>query len=253
MKLSESSAVVTGGASGLGEAAVRSLIAHGVDCVVVDLDAERGQRLASEFPERVSFVRADVTDAESMQGVVDAERRCPLRVMVNCAFLPGSGGGVLKRSGQPHDLNMFRRVMEVNVVGVFNCTRLGAAAIARTTPPVSGERGVIINVASIAAFDGQAGQAAYATSKAAVVGLTLPAARDLERFGIRVVTIAPGTFATPAVAALDQRYRDSLTEFALAPDRLGDPAEFGGLVAEICRNSYLNGNTIRLDGGARLH
>jgi NAD(P)-dependent dehydrogenase (short-subunit alcohol dehydrogenase family) len=252
MKLAESSAVVTGGASGLGEAAVRSLIAHGADCVVVDLDAERGHRLASEFPEHVSFVRADVTDAEGMQGVVDAERRYPLRVMVNCAFLPGSGG-VLKRSGQPHDLDMFRRVMEVNVVGVFNCTRLGAAAIARTTPLVSGERGVIINIASIAAFDGQAGQAAYATSKAAVVGLTLPAARDLERFGIRVVTIAPGTFATPAVAALDQRCRDSLTEFALAPGRLGDPAEFGGLVAEICRNSYLNGSTIRLDGGARLH
>jgi NAD(P)-dependent dehydrogenase (short-subunit alcohol dehydrogenase family) len=220
--------------------------------VVVDLDAERGERLAAEFPDQVSFARADVVDAAAIQEVVDAERRYPLRAMVNSAFVPGIGGGVLKGSGRPHDLDEFRRAMEVNVVGVFNCTRLGAAAIAKASLLSGGERGVIINVASIAAFDGQAGQAAYATSKAAVVGLTLPAARDLKGFGIRVVTIAPGTFLTPAVAVLNDEYREHLAEVALAPGRLGDPADFGGLVVEVCRNSYLNGSTIRLDGGARL-
>ncbi|SNQ50254.1 putative enzyme [Frankia canadensis] len=251
MDLSTSSAVVTGGASGLGAATVRCLVAAGIDTTIVDLDVDRGERLAVELGERAHFWQADITDPQAVEAVVGAPREIPLRIMVNCAFVPG-GARLVGLDGQAHDLAMFRRTIEVNLIGTFNCLRLGAAAIARTPPLDGGERGVIVNTSSIAAFDGTEGQCAYAAAKAGVAGLTLPAARDLRGLGIRVVTIAPGTFATPPVTGLPQQILDAYTRAALAPGRLGDPAEFGRFVLHACENSYLNGDTVRLDGGARL-
>jgi NAD(P)-dependent dehydrogenase (short-subunit alcohol dehydrogenase family) len=251
MDLQNSSALVTGGASGLGEAAVRCLAAAGVHCTIVDLNRERGAALAKELGSLAHFNYADVTDADAIGAAVDAEREFPLRIVVNCAFLPG-GQRVVSRKGEPHDLALYRRLIEVNLIGTFNCMRLGAAAIAKAAPLADGERGVVVNTASIVAFDGQEGQVAYAAAKAALVGMTLPAARDLRCHGIRVVTIAPGTFLTPPVAAAPQAIRDIFTESVLTPGRLGYPEEFGQFVVHACQNSYMNGETFRLDGGARL-
>src|SRR5262245_55234374 len=250
MKLSGSVALVTGGASGLGAATVRALVAGGARAVIVDRDEARGQQLAAELGQ--TFAKADVTDAAQVEAAVaQASSLGPLRVVVSCAGV-GWASRTLDKTGKPHDLELFKTVVGVNLVGTFNVLRLGAAAIAKTDPLDHGERGVIVNTASVAAFDGQIGQIAYSASKAGVAGMTLPAARDLAPAGIRVVTIAPGLFDTPMLGALPADKRAALAADVVFPKRLGDPAEYGDLVVAIAHNAYVNGETIRLDGALRM-
>ena len=250
MKLSGTVALVTGGASGLGAATVRRLTAGGARVVIVDRDEARGQALARELG--TVFARADVTDAAQLEAAVAAAAQLgALRVAVSCAGV-GYVGRTLDRTGKPHDLDAFKAVIGVNLIGTFNVLRLAAAAIAKADPLEHGERGVIVNTASVAAFDGQIGQIAYTASKAGVAGMTLPAARDLAPAGIRVVTIAPGIFDTPMLGALPEDRRAALATDVVFPKRLGDPAEYGALVAAIVETGYLNGETIRLDGGIRM-
>ncbi|HXG41153.1 MAG TPA: 3-hydroxyacyl-CoA dehydrogenase [Dehalococcoidia bacterium] len=244
--------LVTGGASGLGEATVRRLLGAGSRVVIVDRDVARGEALARELGEVALFAQADITDEASTAAAIEkAVSLGPLRAVVHCAGI-GWAGRVLGRDGTPHDLGRFRMVIEVNLVGTFNVLRLAAAAMAKNEPTAEGERGVIINTASVAAFDGQIGQAAYATSKAGVVGLTLTAARDLASLGIRVVTIAPGIFDTPLFRLMPEPQRQALAEHVPFPRRLGRPEEFALLAESIIRNPYLNGETIRLDGALRM-
>jgi len=250
MKLSGTVALVTGGASGLGAATARRLAAGGAKVVLVDRDEERGGPLAAELGG--AFARADVTEASQVEAAIaQAAQLGPLRVAVSCAGV-GWAARTLDKTGKPHDLDLFRTVIAINLVGTFNVLRLAAAAISRCEPLEHGARGVIVNTASVAAFDGQIGQIAYASSKAGVVGMTLPAARDLAPAGIRVVTIAPGIFDTPMLGALPQDKRAALAADVVFPKRLGDPAEYGALVAAIVDNDYLNGETIRLDGSLRM-
>jgi NAD(P)-dependent dehydrogenase (short-subunit alcohol dehydrogenase family) len=250
MELSGSVALVTGGASGLGAATARRLAAGGAKVVLVDRDAARGAALASELGG--VFAKADVTDAAQVEAAIaEAAALGPLRIAVSCAGV-GWASRTLDRTGKPHDLELFRTVVGINLVGTFNVLRLAAAAISRTEPLEHGARGVIVNTASVAAFDGQIGQIAYAASKAGVVGMTLPAARDLAPAGIRVVTIAPGIFDTPMLGALAEDRRAALAADVVFPRRLGDPAEYAALVAAIVENGYLNGETIRLDGALRM-
>jgi NAD(P)-dependent dehydrogenase (short-subunit alcohol dehydrogenase family) len=250
MELDGISAIITGGASGLGAATARALSAHGVRVTVFD----RNEAGAKEVAAAVSgdFVAGDVTVAEDCQRAVDqATGGGTLRLAVNCA---GTGwvGRVINRDGTPHDLKAFEFIQRLNVIGTFNVMTRAAAAIAQTEPGEDGERGLIVNTASVAAFDGQIGQLAYSASKGAIVGMTLPAARDLSVVGIRVLTIAPGLFDTPLLATLPEEQRDKLGESVLFPKRLGDPARYGQLVVEMARNPYLNAEVIRLDGGIRM-
>lgn len=250
MKLAGSVVLVTGGASGLGAATVRRLVAGGAKAVIVDRDEGRGQELARELD--AVFAQADVTDPAQVEAAVaQASALGPLRVAVSCAGV-GWAARTLDKTGKPHDLELFRTVIGINLVGTFNVLRLAAAAMAKTEPAEHGERGVIVNTASVAAFDGQIGQIAYAASKAGVAGMTLPAARDLSPVGIRVVTIAPGIFDTPMLGTLSEEVRAALAKDVVFPKRLGDPAEYGALVASIVETGYLNGETIRLDGGLRM-
>jgi len=250
MKLSGSVALVTGGASGLGAATVRRLVAGGACAVIVDRDEARGQALATELGQQ--FAKADVTDATQVEAAIQqASALGPLRVVVSCAGV-GWASRTLDKTGKPHDLELFKTVVGVNLVGTFNVLRLGAAAIAKTDALAHGERGVIVNTASVAAFDGQIGQIAYSASKAGVAGMTLPAARDLAPVGIRVLTIAPGIFDTPMLGALPEDKRAALAADVVFPKRLGSPDEYGALVAAIVDNGYLNGETIRLDGSLRM-
>jgi NAD(P)-dependent dehydrogenase (short-subunit alcohol dehydrogenase family) len=253
MKLVEGSvALVTGGASGLGAATIRRLFAAGARVVIVDRDEAKGAALAAELgAERAVFARTDVTDPLQVEAAIEAAAPLgTLRVAVSCAGV-GWAARTLDRTGKPHDLELFRTVIGINLIGTFNVLRLAAAAMAKNEP-VDGERGVIVNTASVAAFDGQIGQIAYASSKAGVVGMTLPAARDLAPSGIRVCTIAPGIFDTPMLAALPEDKRAALAADVVFPKRLGAPAEYGELVAAIVANGYLNGETIRLDGSLRM-
>ena len=252
MEISGAAALVTGGASGLGEATVRRLAAAGADVTIVDRNAELGEALAKELGGSAKFVSADVTKPEEVaEAVALAGESNPLRIAVNCA-----GVGIAMRSiakdGTPHDPGAFRFVLDVNLMGTFNVLTQAASAISKTEPLEDGERGVVVNTASIAAFDGQIGQLAYAASKGGVVGMTLPAARDLSAVGVRVVTIAPGTFDTPMLAMLPQEARDALGAGIPFPKRLGKPAEFGELVHSIVTISTLNGEVIRLDGALRM-
>jgi len=250
VQLQGSVVLVTGGASGLGAATVRRLVAGGARAVIVDRDATKGAALAAELG--AVFAAADVTDPAQVEAALaTAAELGPLRVVVSCAGV-GWASRTLDRAGKPHDLELFRTVVGVNLIGTFNVLRLAAAAIARTEPLAGGERGVIVNTASVAAFDGQIGQIAYAASKAGVAGMTLPAARDLAPVGIRVVTIAPGIFDTPMLGTLADDRRAALAADVVFPKRLGDPAEYGGLVASIVENGYLNGEIIRLDGALRM-
>ena len=250
MKLHGSVALVTGGASGLGAATARRLAAGGAKVVIVDRDEARGEALASELG--ATYCKADVTDAGQIEAAVaTAAGLGTLRVAVSCAGV-GWAARTLDRTGKPHDLELFKTVVGVNLIGTFNVLRLAAAAIAKAEPLEHGERGVIVNTASVAAFDGQIGQIAYAASKAGVAGMTLPAARDLAPVGIRVVTIAPGIFDTPMLGALPDDKRAALAADVVFPKRLGDPAEYGALVAAIIETGYLNGETIRLDGSLRM-
>jgi NAD(P)-dependent dehydrogenase (short-subunit alcohol dehydrogenase family) len=244
--------IVTGGASGLGAGTVRMLVDAGARVVVADLDAARGQALASDLGAGVRFVRTDVTDEASAQAAVDAARDAfgNLRGLVSCAGIV-HGEKVIGKDGA-HSLAGWRRAIDINLTGTFNVLRLAAVEIAKAEPNAGGERGVIVNTASVAAYDGQIGQAAYSASKAAIVGMTLPIARELARSGIRVMTIAPGTFETPMLASLPQDVRDSLGKMVPFPPRLGKPSEFAALVRAIIENPMLNGEVIRLDGAIRM-
>jgi len=244
-------AVVTGGASGLGLATARRLTKAGAGVVLLDLPTSAGEQVAAELGERVRFAPADVTDPASVAAALDlAEELGALRVVVNCAGI-GPPARVLGRGGV-HSLEAFAKVVSVNLIGTFNVLRLGAERIVRAEPLPGGERGVIVSTASVAAFDGQIGQAAYAASKGGVVGMTLPIARDLADKFIRVVTIAPGLFATPLLASLPQEAQDSLGRQTPHPSRLGDPDEYAALVEHIVANPMLNGEVIRLDGAIRM-
>jgi NAD(P)-dependent dehydrogenase (short-subunit alcohol dehydrogenase family) len=250
MQLSGSVALVTGGASGLGAATVRRLAAGGAKVVIVDRDETKGTALAGELGQ--TFAKADVTDPAQLEAAIaTASSLGAFRIAVSCAGV-GWASRTLDKTGKPHDLKLFETVVGINLVGTFNVLRLAAAAIAKSEPLAHGERGVIVNTASVAAFDGQIGQIAYAASKAGVAGMTLPAARDLAPAGIRVITIAPGLFDTPMLGALPEDKRAALAADVVFPKRLGDPAEYGALVAAIVENSYLNGETIRLDGSLRM-
>jgi len=241
------SALVTGGASGLGRATAELLLERGARVVIFDLPASAGAEVARELGAAATFVPGDVTSEDDARAAVAAAG--DLRIAVNCAGI-GSGARIVGRDG-PYPLERFRRVIEVNLVGTFNVLRLAAARMAELEP-VDGERGVIVNTASIAAFEGQVGQAAYSASKAGIVGLTICAARDLASALIRVCTIAPGTFDTPLLGGLDERFRQSLAEAIPHPRRLGRPPEYARLAAHIVENPVLNGETIRLDGALRM-
>jgi NAD(P)-dependent dehydrogenase (short-subunit alcohol dehydrogenase family) len=252
MKLQGAVAMVTGGASGLGAATVRRLVVGGAKALIVDRDAERGEALAGELGDAVAFAQADVTDPEQVAAAVArAGELGPLRIAVSCAGV-GWAARTINREGKPHDLELFRTVIGINLIGTFNVLRLAAAAMAATEPTDGGERGVIVNTASVAAFDGQIGQVAYASSKAGVVGMTLPAARDLAPAGIRVATIAPGIFDTPMLGLLPEEARAALSANVVFPKRLGSADDYAALAAHIVENAYLNGETIRLDGGLRM-
>ncbi len=244
--------VVTGGGSGLGAAVARRLVEAGAKIVVADVNSEAGGQVAAALEASACFVRTDVTSEADGRAAVDAalETFGHLHGLVNCAGIAPSEK-VLGRDG-PHRLDSFARAIGINLVGSFNMIRLAAAAIQKEEPDDEGERGVIINTASVAAFDGQIGQAAYAASKGGVVGMTLPIARELARHGIRVVTIAPGIFETPMMAGMPPETQEALGKSVPFPPRLGRPDEFAALVRHICENSMLNGEVIRLDGALRM-
>jgi NAD(P)-dependent dehydrogenase (short-subunit alcohol dehydrogenase family) len=243
--------LVAGGASGLGEATARALAAAGASVVIADLNAEKGEALAAELG--ASFVEADVTDEAAVSAAVGQAAEAGkdgLRVSVCCAGI-GWAERVAHKEG-PHNLELFSNVVKVNLIGTFNVLRLAAAAMSENEPDVEGQRGVCVNTASIAAFDGQIGQIAYAASKGGIVGMTLPAARDMASRGVRVVTIAPGLFDTPLLAALPEEARTALGAGIPFPSRLGRPEEYAQLVEQIVANPMLNGETIRLDGALRM-
>ncbi len=244
--------LVTGGGSGLGAAVVRRLVAEGGRAVVVDVNQAAGDAIAAELGDAVSFIRTDVTsEADGQAAVARAlEAFGRLDGLVNCAGV-APGEKVVGRDG-PHKLASFARAVEINLVGTFNMIRLAADVLVKREADAEGERGVIVNTASIAAFDGQIGQAAYAASKAGVAGLTLPIARELARFGVRVVTIAPGIFATPMMAGMPQEVQDSLGANVPFPSRLGRPEEYAALVVHVIENTMLNGEVIRIDGALRM-
>lgn len=244
--------LITGGASGLGAAAAEGLLAAGARVLLADINAEALDERVRALGAHARGVVTDVCDAAAAQAAVNAAREHfgALHGLVNCAGV-ASGERILGRQG-PHGLDSFARVIGLNLIGSFNMLRLAAEAIAEGAPDAQGNRGVIINTASIAAFDGQIGQAAYAASKGGVVALTLPAARELARYGIRVMTIAPGVFETPMMAGMPQEVRDALAAGVPFPPRLGRPAEFAALVRQIVENDMLNGEVIRLDGALRM-
>jgi NAD(P)-dependent dehydrogenase (short-subunit alcohol dehydrogenase family) len=250
MNVTDTVAIITGGASGLGLATTKALIADGATVVIFDLPSSNGEVIAKELGDRVRFATGDVTDEASVVAALDlAESLGTLRVAVNCAGIGNAIKTVNKQGAFP--LDAFKKVVDVNLVGTFNVLRLAAERISKTEP-VDGERGVIINTASVAAFDGQIGQAAYSASKGGVVGMTLPIARDLASLLIRVVTIAPGLFKTPLLGSLPDEAQKSLGAQVPHPSRLGDPAEYGSLAAHIISNPMLNGEVIRLDGAIRM-
>jgi NAD(P)-dependent dehydrogenase (short-subunit alcohol dehydrogenase family) len=247
VEIKDAVAVVTGGASGLGLATTKRLLDRGASVVVIDL---KGEEAVAELGERAKFVQANVTDPEQVSAALDAaEQMGPLRINVNCAGI-GNAIKTLSKNGA-FPLEEFNKVVQVNLVGTFNVLRLSAERIAKTEP-IGEERGVIINTASVAAFDGQIGQAAYSASKGGVVGMTLPIARDLSRELIRVVTIAPGLFKTPLLGSLPEEAQKSLGKQVPHPARLGDPDEYGALATHIVENPMLNGEVIRLDGAIRM-
>ncbi|MBL7486783.1 SDR family NAD(P)-dependent oxidoreductase [Frankia sp. AgB1.9] len=253
MKITESSAIVTGGAGGLGAATVRQLVGLGVGVAVFDRDEERTTALAAELGPTVAAIPGDVTDDRDVQSAIDAAQALgTLSVVVNVA-----GGGTrpartVGRGGEPHDMATFVATMAKNAFGTFNVTRLAAAAMAANTPDEDGQRGVVVNTGSLAGLEGQAGQVAYAAAKAAILGMTLPLARDLAPLGIRVCAIAPGTMGTELMLSASQQLKDKLLSTVVFPHRMGHPAEFALLVEMIVRNSYLNGENIRIDGGQRF-
>jgi NAD(P)-dependent dehydrogenase (short-subunit alcohol dehydrogenase family) len=260
MHLNSSTALVTGGASGLGEATTRLLASNGANVVIVDLNEDRGHALAEELGATVRFIKTNVTDEADVQAAVNLaiETFGGLHINVNCAGIAEARKTVGKVDGVygAHSLAAFQKVISINLIGTFNVIRLAALAMEHNEPnpekPFEGERGVIINTASVAAYDGQMGQAAYAASKGGIVGMTLPIARDLARSGIRVMTIAPGLFETPLLLGLPEEARLSLGQQVPFPSRLGRPEEYAMLVKSIIENPMLNGEVIRLDGAIRM-
>jgi NAD(P)-dependent dehydrogenase (short-subunit alcohol dehydrogenase family) len=251
LQLQNSVFLVTGGASGLGEATARTLVGAGARVVIADVNESAGARLQSELGASARFIRVDVTDESSVRTGLDAAAELgTLRGIVNAAGIV-LAEKVLGRNG-PHALEAFSRIVQVNLTGTFNVIRLASAMMMTAEPTASGERGVIINTASVSAFDGQIGQAAYSASKGGIVAMTLPVARELARYGIRVMTIAPGIFDTPLMASLPQAARDSLALQVPFPSRLGKPSEYAALVKHIVDNEMLNGEVIRLDGAIRM-
>ena len=252
MDVKDVKAVVTGGASGLGEACVRMLAGAGAKAAIFDMAVERGEKLAAELGDHAIFANTDVTSDESVQAAIKkmVEAFGNINVAINCAGV-GDPGKVLSKKG-PMSLGFFNRVVQINLIGTFNVIRLAVEQMVKNTQGTDGETGVIINTASIAAFDGQIGQAAYGASKAGVVGLTLPVARECADYGIRVVTIAPGLFDTPMLAQLPPEIKDALGKMVPFPRRLGHPAEYAKLARHIIENRMLNGEVIRLDGALRM-
>lgn len=251
MEIKDSVFIVTGGASGLGEATVRRLVANGGKAIIADLNAERGEALAGELGDAVSFVKCDVTsDEDGRAAVAAAQALGTLRGVVNCAGV-GIPAKAVGKDG-PLPLEKFEWIIRINLIGTFNLIRLAAAVMQDAEPNEGGERGVFINTASVAAFDGQIGQPAYSASKAGVVGMTLPLAREFARSGMRVNTIAPGLFLTPMMAQLPEEAQQSLGQQVPFPPRLGQPDEFAQLAQQIIENPMLNGETIRLDGAIRM-
>ncbi|MCE7988734.1 MAG: SDR family NAD(P)-dependent oxidoreductase [Caldilinea sp. CFX5] len=252
MDIQQKTILVSGGGSGLGQATAARLVSEGANVVIVDVDQAKGAATAQTLGAQALFVTADVTDEERVQNaIMQAQAHFgALHGAVNCAGV-AIGERITGKRG-PHRLDSFAKVIHVNLIGSFNVLRLAATAIAQNEPGSDGERGVIVNTASVAAFDGQIGQAAYAASKGGIVGLTLPAARDLAAYGIRVVTIAPGLFDTPLMAGLPEAARVSLGEQVPFPSRLGQPPEYAALVSHIFANRMLNGEVIRLDGALRM-
>ncbi|MDP1911553.1 MAG: 3-hydroxyacyl-CoA dehydrogenase [Hyphomicrobium sp.] len=252
MKIAQHTFLVSGGASGLGAATVRTIVQNGGNAVIADLNEAGGQALAAELGERVRFAKVNVASEDDVRAAIALAVSSfgGLHGAINCAGI-GSPAKVLGKDG-PLPLDQFTRVININLIGSFNVIRLAAEQMNKQDPNAEGERGVLINTASIAAYDGEIGQPAYAASKAGVVGMTLPIAREFSRIGIRVLTIAPGLFETPMMAALPQEARDSLGKSVPFPARLGRPAEFAQLVQAIIENPMLNGETIRLDGALRM-
>src|ERR1700731_1318179 len=252
MNLKDTVALVTGGGSGLGEATIREFASAGGRVAILDLAASPGAKVAESLGDKAIFVAADVVSDDQVKEAVakTVAKFGGVHVLVNCAGI-GRASRTLSKDG-PHSLDLFSKVIHVNLIGTFNAIRLTAAAMSKNQPNADGERGVIVNTASVAAFDGQIGQAAYAASKGGIVSLTLPAARELARFGIRVVTIAPGIFGTPMMAGFSQEVQDALGKSVPFPQRLGRPAEYAALVKTICENTMLNGEVIRLDGALRM-
>ena len=252
MRVGESTFFITGGGSGLGAATARLLVENGAHVALADVDEEAGEQMASQIGSGAEFVRTDVTDEESVQDALDSvvEIFGSLNGVVNCAGI-GPAAKVVGKKGV-HDLGLFTKTVEINLVGTFNVIRFAAVRLAENELGEDGERGVIINTASVAAYDGQIGQAAYAASKGGVVALTLPVARELASSGIRVVTIAPGIFETPMLAALPEDAKESLGKQVPFPPRLGRPEEYAALAKHIVENQMLNGEVIRLDGAIRM-
>ena len=250
MDLNGSVAVVTGGASGLGAASARKLAGAGMRVAILDLNDELGETVAEELGG--IFAHCDVTsDSDVVAGVDAAVQLGEIRVVVNCAGI-GPPRRTLARDGTPHDLGLFRKVIEINLIGTFNTIRVAASAMSRNEPDANNDRGAIINTSSVAAYDGQIGQAAYSASKGGIVGMTLPIARDLSVLGIRVSTIAPGIIDTPLLAGLPEPAKASLGQQVLHPKRLGRPDEYADLVLFLVTHAYMNGETIRMDGGIRM-
>jgi NAD(P)-dependent dehydrogenase (short-subunit alcohol dehydrogenase family) len=250
LDLTNTTALVTGAASGMGEATSRRLAAAGAHVVLLDRDAAKGEAVAKELD--ATFAQGDITDEEQVQAAVGAATEiAPLRVCIHCAGV-GWVERTVNRTGAPHQLETFRKIIEINLIGTFNVMRLAASGMTPNEPDGDGQRGVIVNTASVAAFDGQIGQAAYSASKGGVASLTLTAARDLSAAGIRVCTIAPGLIDTPLLGSMPQEARDALAQSVLFPKRLGVADDFASLAMEIVRNTYLNGEVIRMDAGIRM-
>ena len=252
MNLKNAVALVTGGGSGLGEATVREFASAGAKVAILDLPSSPGAKVAESLGANALFVEADVASADQVTDAIakTVAKFASIQIAVNCAGI-GRAMRTVTKDG-PHSLDLFSKVIAVNLIGTFNVTRLAAAQMAKNQPGPDGERGVIINTASVAAFDGQIGQVAYSASKGGVVSMTLPIARELAQFGIRVLAIAPGLFLTPLLASLPQEAQDSLAAAIPFPRRLGDPSEFASLVMQMVDNPYLNGEVVRLDASLRM-
>ncbi|SEP55405.1 SDR family NAD(P)-dependent oxidoreductase [Thalassovita taeanensis] len=250
MQMKDTAAIITGAASGLGEATARAFIAAGAQVTILDRDAERGEKTAAEIG--ATFVQTDVTSEDSVQNAVNAAVAAmgKINTVVNCAGI-GTAEKTIHKAGA-HNFEHYQRIININLVGSFNVARLAAVEMAKNDADEDGQRGVIISTASVAAFDGQKGQVAYAASKAGIAGTSLPMARDLAREGIRVMAIAPGIFLTPMLMGLPEEVRAELAQDVTNPKRLGDPSEYAALAKFICECGYLNGETIRLDGALRM-